>query len=235
MVSMVRIGKHSSNDIVVNDRLSEEFHCVIYLNEGQLRLIDQNSRFGTLVNGQKVRDIELSPGDVIQIGFAKIDWESKCLVSENVVYDGHASEPHAELEMEEPVVTEHETTVSTIEQTPIFSGVIPEKYLLDAKVTLISEWNKNQLESELDYEARPFEKPEELQDSISTLTQEIQPELCKPEKLDAQDEQPNDEITSGSSNIPVPLKLSQVTLYLILTLIILGMTCLGWLVAYAAQ
>ena len=52
MVSMIRIGKHNSNDIVVNDRLSEEFHCVIYFNEGQLRLIDQNSRFGTLVNGK---------------------------------------------------------------------------------------------------------------------------------------------------------------------------------------
>ena len=232
---MVRIGKHSSNDIVVNDRLSEEFHCVIYLNEGQLRLLDQNSRFGTLVNGQKERDVAINQGDIIQIGFAKIDWESKCMIANNMSYDGLSSESYGEIEMKEPTIDQQKLSVYDIEQPPTSVVVIPEKYRLDAKVTLISEWNKNQLESELDYEARPFEKPEELQDSISTLTQEIQPELCKPEKLDAQDEQPNDEITSGSSNIPVPLKLSQVTLYLILTLIILGMTCLGWLVAYAAQ
>ena len=231
---MIRIGKHNSNDIVVNDRLSEEFHCVIYFNEGQLRLIDQNSRFGTLVNGQKVRDIELSQGDVIQIGFAKIDWESKCLVSENMVYDGHASEPPAELEMEEPIVTEHETTVSTIEQTPIFSGVIPEKYLLDAKVTLISEWNKNQLESELDYEARPLPNSEDVSAAPALNNEEDSPKVSA-SNLSTQDEFSDTSNQSDISISPTSNKSLLFSPYGLLLLIVLGMAGLGWLAGFLAH
>ena len=64
--------------MVINDRAAEDFHAVILLNEENLIFIeDQNSRYGTIVNGKRISKIQLFPGDEVQIGFCRIDWESR--------------------------------------------------------------------------------------------------------------------------------------------------------------
>ena len=73
-----RIGRNPSNDLVINDRAAEDFHAVIMLGEDNLIFIeDQNSRYGTMVNGERVSKVQLFPGDEVQIGFCRIDWESR--------------------------------------------------------------------------------------------------------------------------------------------------------------
>ncbi len=73
-----RIGRNPSNDLVINDRAAEDFHAVIMLSEENLIFIeDQNSRYGTLVNGERISKVQLFPGDEVQIGFSRIDWESR--------------------------------------------------------------------------------------------------------------------------------------------------------------
>jgi len=64
--------------LVINDRAAEDFHAVIMLSEENLIFVeDQNSRYGTLVNGERVSKVQLFPGDEVQIGFSRIDWESR--------------------------------------------------------------------------------------------------------------------------------------------------------------
>lgn len=73
-----RIGRNPSNDLVINDRAAEDFHAVIMLSDENLVFIeDQNSRYGTIVNGERVSKVQLFPGDEVQIGFCRIDWESR--------------------------------------------------------------------------------------------------------------------------------------------------------------
>jgi hypothetical protein len=73
-----RIGRNPSNDLVINDRAAEDFHAVIMLGEDNFIFIeDQNSRYGTMVNGERVSKVQLFPGDEVQIGFCRIDWESR--------------------------------------------------------------------------------------------------------------------------------------------------------------
>ena len=73
-----RIGRNPANDLVIKDRAAEDFHAVIMLSDKNLIFIeDQNSRYGTLVNGERVSKIQLFPGDEVQIGFCRIDWESQ--------------------------------------------------------------------------------------------------------------------------------------------------------------
>ncbi len=73
-----RIGRNPSNDLVINDRAAEDFHAVIMLSDENLIFIeDQKSRYGTIVNGERVSKVQLFPGDEVQIGFCRIDWESR--------------------------------------------------------------------------------------------------------------------------------------------------------------
>lgn len=232
---MVRIGKHSSNDIVVNDRLSEDFHCIIYLENGQLRLCDQNSRFGTLVNGQKERDVLLSQGDVIQIGFSKIEWESKCLIAGSLVYDGHTTDAYPELSLDPPTDKQQEINVGPVESSSEPAVVIPENYLLDATGTLISEWNKNVLERELDYDVPEVKAPEEIQ---ALLPHEaMSPQATASELLS---DLPQESLAEQAPfnvdpRIDANRKPSQLKQYVTLALLILGMAFLGWCVAFLAQ
>ena len=65
----VSIGRHPENDITIRDDLASRYHCVIEpVSEGAWRLRDLGSRNGTRVNGQRVADAELGPGDRFQVG-----------------------------------------------------------------------------------------------------------------------------------------------------------------------
>jgi len=64
------VGRRETNSIVVDDKQVSRGHCRI---EGQKRtwtLYDSNSASGTFVNGRRVYEHRLSPGDRIQIGSA---------------------------------------------------------------------------------------------------------------------------------------------------------------------
>ena len=63
------IGRHPDNQIPIRDDLASRFHCVIEPNDdGQLTLKDLGSRNGTKMNGQRITEVLLSPGDIFSIG-----------------------------------------------------------------------------------------------------------------------------------------------------------------------
>lgn len=63
------IGRHPDNQIPIRDDLASRFHCVIEPNDdGQLSLKDLGSRNGTKMNGQRITEVLLSPGDIFSVG-----------------------------------------------------------------------------------------------------------------------------------------------------------------------
>lgn len=72
---MLRIGKNPTNDLVVKDRAAEDFHCILYISNNELTVEDLKSHYGTLVNGTKISHAILYPGDELQIGFTRIEWQ----------------------------------------------------------------------------------------------------------------------------------------------------------------
>ena len=65
----VQIGRHPSNDIVLQDDLASRYHCVVEpADKGAFRVRDLGSRNGTYANNQKVNDHVLASGDVIKVG-----------------------------------------------------------------------------------------------------------------------------------------------------------------------
>ncbi|MFC1850986.1 FHA domain-containing protein [candidate division CSSED10-310 bacterium] len=63
-----RIGRSNENEIIINDRLSSRVHSIIRELDGVYYLSDMDSRNGTKLNGNDIKEEELQDGDEIQIG-----------------------------------------------------------------------------------------------------------------------------------------------------------------------
>lgn len=65
---IVSIGRHSSNDIVVQDPQISRKHLQLRAEKGSYLLFDLSSTGGTFINNKPVSSAKLKPGDVIRIG-----------------------------------------------------------------------------------------------------------------------------------------------------------------------
>lgn len=66
--STVTVGRHSDNDIVIDNRLVSAYHAKIVQSGTGLQLIDLNSTNGTFVNNDQVAEYQLAHQDWITIG-----------------------------------------------------------------------------------------------------------------------------------------------------------------------
>lgn len=74
---IIKLGKKSDNDIVINDKTVSRYHVEIQQSENNSYLLkDLNSTNGTSINGMKVREAYLSQGDQIEIGETKIEFQT---------------------------------------------------------------------------------------------------------------------------------------------------------------
>ncbi|MBE9478365.1 MAG: FHA domain-containing protein, partial [Chloroflexi bacterium] len=65
--ALIQIGRRLDNDLVIDDPRVSRQHLQLLANRGKFILHDLNSTAGTYVNGVKVKDHTLQPGDVINI------------------------------------------------------------------------------------------------------------------------------------------------------------------------
>lgn len=69
------IGRDASNSIVLNEsKVSRQHARLLILDDGRVQLQDLNSRNGTYVNGNRINEVYLNPGDVVKCGDAFLNW-----------------------------------------------------------------------------------------------------------------------------------------------------------------
>ena len=73
--ALISIGRASDNDVIVDDALVSRHHCQLKLQHGAYGLADLGSRNGSWVNGQRVSEVALGPGDIIRIGSTEIEFQ----------------------------------------------------------------------------------------------------------------------------------------------------------------
>ena len=75
---IVKIGKSSHNDVVINDPYVSSSHCqIIQDDRGGFTLIDTNSTNGTYVNGvQRRGEVRLNSSDIVKIGHTNLPWQT---------------------------------------------------------------------------------------------------------------------------------------------------------------
>ena len=68
----LRIGRKAGNDLVLPDEKTSGVHCEIAPEGDRLVLKDLGSTNGTFLDGKRVSEIVLTPGDVVTIGRTKV-------------------------------------------------------------------------------------------------------------------------------------------------------------------
>lgn len=77
-MKIVKIGRGSSNNVIVNDGYVSHAHCqIIQENDGSFTLIDVGSKNGTYINGvQRSGQVKLNKNDIVRIGNTTLPWQS---------------------------------------------------------------------------------------------------------------------------------------------------------------
>lgn len=62
----IKIGRSSSNDVVINDPVVSSSHAIITVSDiGEVSIEDQNSKNGTFVNGTRIKNAALSSSSTV--------------------------------------------------------------------------------------------------------------------------------------------------------------------------
>ncbi|EYF06512.1 sigma 54-interacting transcriptional regulator [Chondromyces apiculatus] len=78
----VRVGAHPSNDLVLSDRLVSRFHCILERSGQGFRVTDVGSLNGIWIGGARVRDADIQPECVIELGESTIRVRDASAISE---------------------------------------------------------------------------------------------------------------------------------------------------------
>jgi hypothetical protein len=71
-MKIINIGRSQKNDVVIDNSTVSRTHLQIICDDNKrYRIVDNNSTHGTFVNGKKVAEKFLMPGDVVEIGIPK--------------------------------------------------------------------------------------------------------------------------------------------------------------------
>ena len=71
-----RIGRHPDNEFTIEHSTISSVHCEMVLKDSGVFLRDLESTNGTYVNGEKVREIQLAPGQIVRLGDVELLVES---------------------------------------------------------------------------------------------------------------------------------------------------------------
>lgn len=125
MVSVKRIGRNVTNDIVINDPNISEFHATLKIGENnEVYIIDSVSDKGTFVNGLRIDTPHLlNSEDSISFGEYNFDWKSAIVVKA------------VEEEKAEP------TSTSEQKKSPV-EGMIKDKVKDISEIDIKQRWQK---------------------------------------------------------------------------------------------
>lgn len=87
----ITIGRATSNYIQTSDAQASRTHCQLRAQGDTIVALDMNSSNGTLVNGDKIREVVLSEGDTISIGAAAFTFRRSLDAAAEHTDDGLAS------------------------------------------------------------------------------------------------------------------------------------------------
>src|SRR4051812_17186853 len=114
----VLIGRRETADVSLTENSASSAHALIFIAEGKHLLRDLNSRTGTYVNGVKIHEHALSPGDVVRVGETSFRY----------VRAGEAAAPAGDgtSEVEKSAIEIEPIEPEVLQEAPSNDGVVDE-------------------------------------------------------------------------------------------------------------
>ena len=72
---LISIGRGAENDLILDDVQVSRHHAQLKLHQGAYSLTDMGSTNGSYVNGQRITEIALGPGDIIEVGGTRMEFQ----------------------------------------------------------------------------------------------------------------------------------------------------------------
>src|SRR5437868_777403 len=66
------IGSAADNQLIINDTSVDPLHAKLIVEDEKFLLKDNNSSSGCFINGQRITQKEIVPGDIIKLGSAEL-------------------------------------------------------------------------------------------------------------------------------------------------------------------
>jgi hypothetical protein len=89
------VGRGKDTGTRLTDPHVSRVHCQVRLDGGQAILLDKGSAAGTFVNGKKVTEHVLKPGDLVRIGESQLRFENTEVAEQSTVHEPAAAAPAA--------------------------------------------------------------------------------------------------------------------------------------------
>lgn len=76
-MKVIRIGRSSDNDYVINDPYVGRHHCQIIVNYDRYSVVNIDAKNGTYVNGNKINgEVCLNLSDIVRVGNTTLPWQT---------------------------------------------------------------------------------------------------------------------------------------------------------------
>ncbi len=76
LTGVIRLGRNSTNDFLFDDATISSRHCEVVVLDGTVRVRDLGSTNGTFVDGQRIEEAVLLPGQRLHLGLVEITFET---------------------------------------------------------------------------------------------------------------------------------------------------------------
>lgn len=86
----IKVGKSTSNDFIVNDDSVSRSHALLIIdNSGTITIKDLNSTNGTFVDGKRILEAKLHPGQTVKLGNKEINWQQALTIPNKTIVHGN--------------------------------------------------------------------------------------------------------------------------------------------------
>lgn len=84
------LGRAEDCEVVLCDRLTSRHHCVISERDGELIVRDLGSTHGTFVNGSRIDEAILQPGDSFSVGLSTFEVNYEPSIEPTTIENGRS-------------------------------------------------------------------------------------------------------------------------------------------------
>lgn len=113
MPGIIRLGRNPTNDFHFDDATISSRHCEVIVRDGAVQICDLGSTNGTFIDGQRIREAPLVPGQTLHLGSVEIALENAPV---EVIIPAHVSAQPGPLLLDgAPACYQHSASRATLE------------------------------------------------------------------------------------------------------------------------